>query len=98
MASLGKDPVGDWTSKRNVDSIDSALGVKGVTPAWSLNDRPVPPILVGDSPSTFVFSPVRPAQAQTPFDPPVIDGLGKQHQSAHGMERFISAPAFNFYG
>jgi len=95
------DPVADWKKKRQMDSLDSAIvREKGVTPAWTLetNEKKSSPVLIGETAGSLIFSPVRPAHAQTPFDPPMISSLGQQHQAEHGMARYATLPEYSFYG
>jgi hypothetical protein len=79
--------------------MSGSVSSESTSPAWSINQLTSRdyPVLVGDKSAHMQFNPIKPKQARTPFDPPVVSGFGKQPLIAENG-RLISGPASSFYG
>lgn len=79
--------------------MSGSVSSESTTPSWSINQLTSRdyPVLVGDSKSSMEFNPIKPHQARTPFNPPVVSGFGKQPLCGENG-RSVSEPASSFYG
>lgn len=97
---MADDPVAAWSANRLHASIDSSqLREKGVTSAWSIDNRSdrSEAVLLGDSAGSCTYHPEKPVHARTPFDPPMLSSFGKIPTVTHD-NGLVSQPQPTFYG